>query len=406
MYQTVANKLGHGLYMRQNNKFLWVNESFAEIFGYSKVDVQKLNYLDLIYPDDRNKLLQLVLKSYAREIEQYEIEIRGIKKDGTIIDISVTNKRIEYEGQSASIGSVIDISGRKKIELQLKKSQERYQNLVENAPVGIIVHQKGIIEYANPMALNLLGANVKSDIIGQSIYTIVHFNFKEIVTKRIESIENLGQSVPPMHQKFIRLDGREIDVEVSGIPILLNDFPAIEIMFWDVTVKKKEEELIKYRAYYDTLTDLPNRNKFQLDFAEEINKYQTFTVMYIDLEGLKEINDYYGSQAGDIVLIKIAARLSGTIGQKGLVYRMNGDEFSVVFPGQLSSKELDEISKTTHRILKQPIYTCNTTVNVSLNIGVVYYPNDGGEMDMLLRHANMAMNYAKKTNSFYKKYDF
>jgi diguanylate cyclase (GGDEF)-like protein len=163
--------------------------------------------------------------------------------------------------------------------------------------------------------------------------------------------------------------------------------------------------LIRYRAYFDTLTDLPNRHKFQLDFVEEINKDQTFTILYLDLEGVKEINDTYGRQAGDMVLIKVAARLSGTIGQKGLVYRMNGDEFSVVVPGHLADDELRDMAEGICRIVTQPISTSNTTVQISVSIGVVFYPNDGVEMDMILRHADMAVSHAKNSKTIYKKYN-
>jgi len=405
VYQTVASKLGHGLYMRQDQKFLWVNKSFAQIFGYTQEEILAEDYIKMIHPDDRVALLQLVSQSYAGEIEQFELEIKGIKKDGKVIDISVSNKRIVFEGKPASIGSVIDISNRKKMEMQLKESQERYRNLVENAPIGIMVHQKGIFEYANPMALNMLGAKNPTDIIGQPIDKVIHSDFKEIVSQRIKSIESFRKAVPLMDQKLFRLDGRAIDVEVSGMPIQLNNMPAIEIMFWDITERKKEAELIRYRAYYDTLTDLPNHHKFQLDFNEEMNKDQTFTILYLDLEGLKEINDLHGRQAGDLVLMKAAARLSGVIEEKGLVYRMYGDEFSVVLPGQKEEAELNDIAERINRVVNQTIYTSNTTVHISLNIGVVYYPNDGIEMDMLLRHANMALSHAKKAGTIYKKYD-
>jgi diguanylate cyclase (GGDEF)-like protein len=176
-------------------------------------------------------------------------------------------------------------------------------------------------------------------------------------------------------------------------------------MFWDVSAKKKEEELIRYRAYYDTLTDLPNRHRFELDFAEEINNDQTFTILYIDLEGLKEINESYGRHSGDIVLMKVGARLSGSIGHQSLIYRISGDEFSAVFPGQLEEDALKEIAERVTKTVSTPIYTSNTTVHVNLNIGVVSYPNDGVEMEMLLRHADLAMNHAKKSNAIYKRYD-
>lgn len=404
MYQTVANKLTHGLYMVQESKFIWGNESFAQIFGYTQDEINSINFMDLIYPEDTDKFLHKDI--HSNTFENYEVEGRCIKKDGSVITISVSNRRIVFEGKPTSIGSVIDISDRKMIELALKESQERYRNIVEYSPVGIMVHQNGIIEYANPFALKLLRAKAKEEVIGKHMLNFVHYDFKPLVSKRIDKVVSNGVSVPPLYQKMIQVDGSEIDVEVSGIPIQLGNIPAVEIMFWDVTEKKKEEDLIRYRAYFDTLTDLPNFHKFQLDFEEEFNKDRTFTIMYLDLEGLKEVNNIYGRQAGDMVLIKVAARLSGAMGHEGLIYRMNGDIFLIALPGIVQEKELRAFTERISKIVSQPIYTSNSTVQLSLNIGVVSYPHDGVEIEMLLRHADMAMNYSKKSKTLFRKYDY
>lgn len=405
MFQTVADKLGHGLFMIQNEKYLWVNESFTEIFEYEQEEIFSMHYTEFVYSEDLNDFLQLVSRFRAGEIEHYEIEIRGVTKSGSVIDISIGIKRVLYEDKPASIGSVMDISHRKRMEIELRESKNRYQNIVENAPVGIMVHQKGIIQYANAMACKLLGAKMANELIGQSINRFIHSQYAEVVKKRIHNIQNLGITASPLYQKIVRLDGSELDAESSGIPIQINDEVAVEMMFWDVTEKKKEEELIRYRAYYDTLTDLPNLQKFQLDFEEEFNGDQKFTILYLDLNGLKEINDFYGRQAGELVLIKVGARLSGALSNKGLVYRMDGYRFSIVFQGEVEDTELHAIIYEINHIVSQPIYTTNTTAHISLHIGVVNYPQDGGEFNLILHHADLAMNHAKITKSLYKKYD-
>lgn len=405
MFQTVANKLGHGLFMIQNEKFLWVNKSFAEISGYEQDEILSMHYTEFIYPDDLNKFLQVVSRFRAGEIEQYEIELRGVKKDGIMIDISLSIKRVLFEDKPASIGSLMDISDRKRMESELKESKNRYQNIVDNAPVGIIVHQKGIVQYANSMAFKLVGANTPDELRGQSIHRLIHKKYEEVVSERIHNIQNFGITAKPLYQRLIRLDGTEIDVEASAIPIQLNGELAIESMFWDVTERKKEEELIRFRAYFDTLTDLPNLQKFQLDFEEEFNGDQKFTILYLNINGLKEINELYGRQSGDLVLIKVGGRLSGAMANKGLVYRMDGYRFSIVLPGEVSDIELRSIIEEINRIVSQPIYMTNTTAHISLNIGVVIYPQDGGEFNLMLHHADLALNHAKITKALFQKYD-
>lgn len=405
MFQTVANKLAHGLFMMQNDRFIWVNKSFAEISGYEQDEILTMHFTEFIYPEDLNEFLQLVSRFKTGEIEQYEIEIRGVKKDGTVIDISLGTKRVQYEDKPASIGSLMDISDRKKMELELKESRNRYKNLVENAPVGIVVHQKGIIQYANAMACKLLGANTPNELIGQPITRLIHRQYEEIVSERIHTVQNLGVTATPLYQRLHRMDGSEIDVATSSIPIQLNGELAIESMFWDITEKKKEEELIRFRAYHDILTDLPNYQKFQVDFEEEFIGDQQLTILYLNLNGLKEINDVHGRQAGDLVLIKVGGRLSGAMAKKGLVYRMDGYRFSIVLPGVVEDIELHALAEEINRIISQPIYMTNSTAQISVNIGVVYYPQDGGEINLILHHADLAMNHAKVAKSLYEKYD-
>ena len=405
MFQIVANKLGHGLFMVQNHQFLWVNKSFAEIFEYEQDEILFMNYSEFIYPEDLNELDQFISQFQDGEIEQCEIELRGVKRNGSVIDISLGIKLVQFEDKPATIGSVMNISERKRMELELNESKNRYQNLVENAPVGILVHQKGIIQYANTMAGKLLGVETPNELIGESIKRLIHRQYKEIVSERIHNVQNMRVSAKPIYQRLLRLDGKEIDVESSAIPIQLNGELAIESMFWDATEKKKEEEIIRFRAYHDTLTDLPNLQKFRLDFEDEFNNDQKLTILYIYIDGFKEVNEDYGRQAGDIVLIKVGSRLSGAMANQGLVYRMDGYRFSIVLSGEVEVSELQIIVEKINQIVSQPIYITNTTVEVALNIGVVSYPQDGGEINLILHHADMALNHAKMTKSLYKKYD-
>lgn len=127
--------------------------------------------------------------------------------------------------------------------------------------------------------------------------------------------------------------------------------------------------------------------------------------MYLDLHGLKPVNDSYGHQAGDTVLIKVTSRLKGVLDSIGLLYRLGGDEFAIVLPGKRSEEELSEIINRFIEVMKQPIYISNTIVQITASIGIVFSPEHGVDMDLLIRHADMAMYHAKKTNSTYKIYD-
>lgn len=384
---------------------IYANKSAADLVGTTVEEIEGESIKDFIDPTklaDANRLIQDIL---VHNKPFLDIEAKLRSKRGKTIDTVFSAIPINFMEKKAILLSYRDITDRKKMEQALRESEERYRRLVENSPLGILVHQNHIIKYANSTALQLLGTTDSKDIIGLHIRNIIHPDYRMIVTRRIKDIEKNGQYTPPLYEKLIRFDGKEIDAEVSGIPIQINGESAVQMVFWDVTEKKKEEDLIRYRAYHDTLTDLPNRLKFQLDIEEEINQDTMFTIMYLDLHGLKQVNDAYGHQAGDLTLIKVTARLTGALGSVGLIYRLGGDEFAIVLSGHKNDKEIRELATSIAEVIKQPIYIGNTIVRFTTSIGVVYYPNHGVEIELLLRHADMAMYHAKKTHTLFKIYD-
>ena len=387
-------------------KWLKVNPALTKITGYTEEEILSMTFQDITYPDDLEDDISQVQQLVEGQKDFYEMEKRYIHKSGNLV-WALLSVSIVREGDKSVylIAQIQDITEGKRLKLHLTESEERYRRLVEHSPLGILVHQNGMIQYANSTALELLGAQEIKDIIGVHIQTFVHFEDRRLVSRRIESIEKNKQIAPSIYFKLIRFDGQEIDAEVIGIPIQLNGQSAVQVVFRDVTERKREEDLIRYRAYHDTLTDLPNRLRFQIDLEEEINKDSTFTIMYLDLHGLKTVNDSYGHQSGDVALIKVTARLSGVIGSNGLVYRLGGDEFAIVLPGHITDQEIADIANNISEVIKQPIYVANTIAQITTSIGVVFYPDHGVEMDLLLRHADIAMYHAKKINTVFKIYD-
>ncbi|MBY0098414.1 PAS domain S-box protein [Mesobacillus maritimus] len=397
--------IGMALVSLEGN-WLKVNPALTKITGYTEKEFLSMTFQDITYPDDLEADISQVEQLVKGKKDFYEMEKRYLHKSGNLV-WALLSVSIVREGDKSLylIAQIQDITESIRLKLHLTESEERYRRLVEHSPLGILVHQKGMIQYANSTAIELLGFQETKDLLGVHIHSFVHFDDRRLVSRRIESIEKHNQIAPSIYIKLIRFDGQEIDAEVIGLPIQLNGHSAVQVVFRDVTERKKEEDLIRYRAYHDTLTDLPNRLKFQIDLEEEINKDTTFTIMYLDLHGLKTVNDSYGHQAGDVALIKVTARLSGVLGSNGLVYRLGGDEFAIVLPGHKNDQEIAEIANNIAEVIKQPIYVANTIVQITTSIGVVFYPDHGVEMDLLLRHADIAMYHAKKINTVFKIYD-
>src|SRR5215212_1553518 len=134
---------------------------------------------------------------------------------------------------------------RHRMEKALKESEERYRRLVELSPDAIVVHQEGKFTYLNTAAVNLWGAATADDLIGKSIFEVVHPDYCSHVSERVDYIARFNKPTPLVEQKCLRLDGTEIHVEVTGLPFTSNGKSAVLSVFRDITEKKQAREALR-----------------------------------------------------------------------------------------------------------------------------------------------------------------
>jgi PAS domain S-box-containing protein len=152
----------------------------------------------------------------------------------------------DRRGQAIGVrGLVRDITDQKNAEEALKESEERYRRLVELSPDAIVVHSDGKFNYLNPAAVKLWGASGADDLIGRSILQVVHPAYHEHAGEQVEYIQQYQQPSPLAEQKCLRLDGSEIDVEVTGLPFTSEGKSAVLAVFRDVTEKKQAREALR-----------------------------------------------------------------------------------------------------------------------------------------------------------------
>lgn len=171
----------------------------------------------------------------------------------------------------------------------------------------------------------------------------------------------------------------------------------------EVEVKevKTNAKLNKHLALHDSLTGLPNRLYFNDRLAWAIqyakrNK-EKLAIMFIDLDGFKSINDTFGHETGDMVLIEVATRLKSCIRSVDTLARIGGDEFTVVLNQLKDEKNASIVARKFIEKLREPVVVNNCTINLSISIGISTYPNDGEEPLCLINKADMAM-YEIKLN--------
>lgn len=174
----------------------------------------------------------------------------------------------------------------------------------------------------------------------------------------------------------------------------------------NITERKRMEENNRHRALHDPLTNLPNRelfnDRFNLAMAQAQRKKHKVALMMIDLDKFKYINDTYGHDIGDRVLIEAGTRLTSLLRKSDTVARIGGDEFLLLIPEIRNGEEGSFVASKILQMFKEPFLINNDTINVTLSIGIAIYPDDVETIDALMKMADIAMYRVKKKgkNSF------
>jgi PAS domain S-box-containing protein len=250
MLNYVLDTVPQSIFWKDNeSRYLGCNKVFANEVGISNPleIVGKLDF-DLPWPKEEADAYRADDKIVIDSGQSKKHIIEPLQKsDGTRIWIDTTKLPMydQYGNTMGVLGVYEDITENKLAEINLAESEERYRNILETAPVGIAIHQQGKFVFFNPAGLHIIGANSSEQMRGKEITSILYpDNFKEfqIRIKRLYSGEN---GLYPIEEKFIRLDGKVIDVEVIATLLSFKNEPAVQIIITDITERKRLSEELK-----------------------------------------------------------------------------------------------------------------------------------------------------------------
>ncbi|MBM6551622.1 EAL domain-containing protein [Marinomonas ostreistagni] len=173
-------------------------------------------------------------------------------------------------------------------------------------------------------------------------------------------------------------------------------------LFSDITRQKRNEEQLEHIAYYDSLTGLANRTNLTSSLNQSIARVERgnekFALAFLDLDGFKEVNDTFGHEIGDLLLIEVAKRMLATLSDSSTVARFGGDEFVLLMPIDAAHSDIETMLNTLLEQLSAPFSVTGLSLQISASIGVTYYPQERSvEADQLIRQADQAMYQAKIT---------
>ncbi len=385
------------------------SKSFAEMLGYAENEIgQNFSQLrKLIHLQDAADETDCLVC----DTEGYHASERHLRcKDGSYKWILCRGRVIQRDRDGRPLrmaGTHVDIDARKLAEEALRRSEAQFRHLVNVLPIGISMHQQGKVVFVNQKGVRIIGAANAGELLGNSLIEHVHPDFQDFTAGRIRAAMEQGVDSELAEEKLVRTDGTVIDAEVSVMSLSHDDSPVTLVMFRDITLEKRHKQQLDQIAHYDALTGAPNRillaDRMTQALAHAQREQELIAVCFVDLDGFKPINDNYGHEAGDEVLVEITRRIREVIRENDTVARLGGDEFVVLLVG-LKSRE--ECHKSLNRLLEtinRVIEVHGRSLNVSASIGVSFYPTDAQDVDSLIRYADQSMYIAKQSgkNCYY-----
>ncbi|MEA5097909.1 MAG: EAL domain-containing protein [Burkholderiaceae bacterium] len=357
-------------------------------------------FLKLLHPEDRQRLLDAFHENVLKKKQFAEHEYRIIRScDGAIRWLRVTGT-IELNEQQHPValsGIACDITEQKRYNEQLQLTNEVFINMHE--AVVIADGNANIID-VNPAFTSMTGYS-REEVIGKHYQSIQFYQQEKDYFRNVqETLIKNGYWEGEF--KTERKDGTTYiqTAKISAIRDARGRLIRFIKVGYDVTQLRTSQRQIEHLAFHDKLTNLPNRAKLAECLKEAIDQAETshklLGVCYIDLDGFKQINDFWGHDVGDEVLVEVATRLQSCVGTADTVSRLGGDEFVVLLNG---SSSINEIERTLRRMLSAlsgPLTISHQEAELTASIGVAIYPDDVEDADVLIRRADQAMYIAKR----------
>ena len=377
------------------------NAGAERMYGYSAKEMLGRSITSLIPPDLAGEM-PAIQQRLERGERIAHLETVRLRKDGSPIDISLTSSPIrDASGAVIGISAIArDISERKRAEAALRDRDARIRRLVDANIIGIFIGDLGGgISEANDAFLAICGYS-RDDVLAKRLrWTDITPPQHALADQHaLAELLQTGRCTP-YQKEFIRKDGSLIPVLFASA-LFEGQHDELVCFVLDQTERWQAEARIHHIADHDSLTGLPNRallqDRMQQAMATAHRNRSRVAVLFIDLDYFKNINDSLGHHIGDQVLQLAATRLQQCLREGDSVARLGGDEFVLILPLQGGSGDAARVAQKALDSLAQPFKVEVSELHLSGSIGISVYPDDGLDVDSLMRAADTAMYQAKE----------
>ncbi|GAA6203294.1 EAL domain-containing protein [Thalassotalea sp. SU-HH00458] len=345
-----------------------------------------------INQDDIAKITHALQEHFDDKTEHFEATYRVKDKDNHWIWVLDRGKIVERDDNNQPTrmtGTLKDIS-------QIKKADERlklFAKCIENISDAVVIYDRKFNIVDVNKSFQRITGKAKQQMIGKQMG---FSRYPESFTRDVKKhLLNKGGWHGEIESKR---DNGELYLTDLNIDIIRDENKSISHfvgVFSDITKRKETEAELRKLANSDTLTGLPNRSYFQANQARLVKNKVPHALLVFDLDNFKKVNDSMGHEVGDLLLCKVAKRIKNVGRNLDTVYRLGGDEFSLIIEDTNDIHTITTIAKNILSTIAQPLKLKNQEIVLYSSIGIVLYPEDGTSPQELLKNADTAMYHAK-----------
>jgi diguanylate cyclase (GGDEF)-like protein/PAS domain S-box-containing protein len=376
-------------------RILYTNPAEAALHGY-EVDEIVGRHVSLFMPASQQRS-----SAPPSELRSWRRETANVRKDGTIFPVQLLSDAVtDADGTPIGIVTVCEeISERKRAERALRASEERYRLLFERNLAGVFRSTlDGRILECNEAFARILGYATAEEVLSRSAWDL-YFNRQD----RQDGLVRLRErgALTNFELRMRRKDGSSIWVLQNASLLSAEDGQQlVEGTLIDITERKLAEQRIEFHAYHDALTQLPNRmhlrDRMQQALAHARRSGHGLTVVFLDLDHFKAVNDRLGHAIGDKLLQEVARRLRECVREDDTVARVGGDEFVLLLADVRDTEGAAHIARKLIARIEQPMQLDGHELTVTTSLGIALYPYDGKDAESLLKNADSALYRAKE----------
>ena len=398
------NPIPMWVFDRKTLRFLAVNRAALRQYGFTEAEFLEMTLADIRPEETVPALMQDIAKQRPGLQEQSVWTHR--RKDGSTLQAEIVCHDLEFDGADGILVGAYDVTDREKAHEAARRAEEKYRGIFDNAVIGIFQHRPD----GSPLNINqafarMHGYDTPEQLLAEVKNAAAQLfvepaRMGEIVRAAVEEGIVRGTEV-----ELYRRDGSRfwVMVHLRAVRDERGALLLFEGTAEDITDRKAAEARVKFLAYHDALTQLPNRTLFmdrlENTLAGARRNGEKVAVLFLDLDRFKNINDSLGHGAGDEMLQEMASRFRECVREEDTVARVGGDEFLVMLRNAGGGEEVDKAARRVRERITRAFTIHGHTLSMSCSIGVSQFPEDGEEGETLIRKADAAMYLAKENGS-------